>query len=490
MRMTVEAARQWVLTNLPLVVFSTFYFLTTVLVNILYAVGVGRDWPANFVPNFSWSHFTVEFGALYWILLLSPFVALPLIAIPTAKVARPGADWLGSFLAEFQKLPYTVLCLLLYAYVSFEFWHDGAVAKLLGAGSGAMDQVRERFALQAEIGFPTQVALLSLLQFFAIYATVKAMRQRDWFWRFAALLQVIAMVTALILLNMKWPVILFIITLGVVVFATARRFAILSTIAVMFCAVVVYLLISVALLRMGPPEPIPRPIPTPARAAVQSTIPAPTRSARAEPATGNSETASAVSVRQRAPKASVSVAAPAPAALPYVVHLASAAKDNVGTLAIVLLNRMGDEVPFYYDTFTTKGPFCGTFFDWFFHAPGMTCRPSTYIYTEMFHDDFAGDGTAPAAFHIYEYAREGWPGVAVALVLGGIFLGAFMALRGPARESDIAATVFVMGAPVAYTLSQLPLEGAIIYANGIVWWGGVLILNSLALTAYRKRPSP
>jgi len=467
--------------NLPLWTFSVFYFLTTVLVNILYAIGIGREWPANFVPNFSWSHFTVSFGPLYWILLLCPFVVLPLVAIPTAKTAGPVANRLASLLTEFQKLPFAILCILLYGYVAFELWRGGAVAKLFSAGD-AMDQVRARFALQAEIGFPTQVALLALLQFFAIYACVKAMRQKDLFWRLAAIIHVVAMLAFLVLLNMKWPVILFIITLGVVVFVTAKRAVIISTIAVMICAAAVYLLISAALLKM---EPSPTAVAATMVPSPVLHVPPPVAANPAAPHSLAHSPPAVSTPKPPSPSAAPSVAPPSFGE--DAIRLISAAKDNVGMLTVVLLNRMGDEVPFYYDTFTTKGAFCGTFFDWFFHTPGLKCRPSLYIYTEMFHDDFAGEGTSPAAFQIYEYSREGWAGVAVALLLGGLFFGAFMALRPTAEKSDIVAAIFVMGAPAAYALSQLPIEGAIIYANGIAWWGAVVVLNALVAAAYRRR---
>lgn len=463
----IEQARELAVRNLPLVVFGVFYFLTSVLVNILYAVGIGRDWPREFILDFSWSDFSSPFGLAFWILVLCPFAALPVIALPATRMLRPLARWASPFIAEFPKLPYAILCSLLYAYVAYTFAHVGA-AEMFVAGKGAVDAVVKRFALQAAIGFHTRVIILSLLYFLAIYASVKAIRRPDRFWKVAAILEIAAMLVCLVLLNMKWPVILFILTLGFAVFVTVRRFVVLKTSAVMLCGIATYFVISVVILHAVPPPPV-------------ANVSQPVQQAQKVRAAFHAE-----NVTTPAANADATPQVRQHVARSYVERVAIALANKADDLTVVALSRMGMAIPYYYDIFTAKGPFCGSFFDWALHTSDLNCRPSLYIYNEMFHDRFKGKGTAPAAFQIYEYAREGWPGVFVSLLIAGLLFGAFMSLRGPAKESDMIAAIFIMGAPVAYTLSQLPIEGAIIYDNGIVWWGALVILNALLVLAARK----
>jgi hypothetical protein len=93
---------------------------------------------------------------------------------------------------------------------------------------------------------------LSLLVFISVYAAVSVVRRGGWFWNLFLVWHVVALSLCLVLLNMKWPVVLFIITLGLCPLLMSQRMAILKSASVMLAGAATYLMISVVLLRLVP----------------------------------------------------------------------------------------------------------------------------------------------------------------------------------------------------------------------------------------------
>lgn len=452
-----QRIRKNLIAHMPLYVLLGFYFLTTVLANLIYLTSWGRNWPAISMPDFSWQNFRVTFGFGYWALLLLPFFLVPPVALIARRLLKPKASIIAPFVADISKPTYLILSITLYSYVFFALSRSDALTKMVAAGT-AMDAVRNRFELQKALGFGPRMVLLSLLTFLAMYACVKAVRTSQWFWRIALACYALVQIPCLILLNMKWPVVIFIIGLGLAVLTTARRFPILKSIGIMACGVIVYFLISTVVLRIVP-------VPTIEQPATQE-------------------------LHNVAPMPKVNFDS-----YGYIGKVAGAAATNITALSVVALNRMGMIVPFYYDTFTVEKAACGSFVDWALHTNGLKCRPSLMVYAKMFgNDGFAQRGTAPASFQIYEYAREGWFGAILALILGGIFIGAFLSLRDVAQGSDMIATIFAMGGLFAYFMTQLPLEAPLMYDHGVGWWGLIVAANSslvwaIKLQQARKLPA-
>lgn len=463
--------------NLPVYVFVGLYFLTTVAGNLAYLTPWGEDWPARSIVDFSWSRFSVSFGAAYWALLLMPIVLAPLVALAVRAVAAPLVERVATAtIRELPPVPYALLCLVLYSYVFVALGNAQALERMTSATDAIM-AVQARFDVLADLGYWPQVAMESLLVFLSIYAVVRASMGGGRFWTVAAIVNVILLSIALVLLNMKWPVVIFVLLLGFCVFTVSKRHRVLKSAAIVASGIFVYLFISVSLLRLVPATEPAEPQNQIAKTETGSTPPASQGPISTIPTPAPAIVSSTPSPAQASP------ASPGPAPLEqdidisvdYAANAMTAAAVAAPKLAIIALNRMAMATPYFYDRFTTQGPICGTILSRIKRQPSP-CQPSLYIYTEMFgKDGFEGIGTAPAAVNISGYALNGWFGAVTETVLAGIILGLFLALYklGQTRPSIMAA--FVMGAYAAYFMTQLPIEAAIIYPHGILWWAALLL---------------
>ncbi len=414
---------------LPIAVCISAYFFTTVLGNIIYLFSFGRDLPMRSMPYFSWTQFHQTFGPGYWLLLLCPLVVTPPLSWFFAKFFRPIVGHAETLIPEFSRTLFIWMNTACLIYVAYSLYHADALDKLF-AGKDSIDAVRYRFDLQRELGLVPRFVLMSTLQFLSVYATIKALRSKERFWITSAAINVALMSTFFVLMNMKWPLVLFEITLAAAAFVCVPKRYVLASTLVFAISIATYFAVSFALLR------------TPATEAARSNT---TQTAR--------------------PNA------------------------DVISLAVVAINRMAMATPFYYDIFTTDGPACGSFFDRVVFRKPDSCHPSIFVYSKMFPDDgFNGRGTAPASHQIYEYARSGWTGAVIALVLGSIVLGFYTACYF-ARDRDTFATVFVMGVPAAYLLTQLPVEAVLISEAGAAWWVLLIGINAVMKLAGRQTTS-
>jgi hypothetical protein len=424
--------------NLPIYVFVSAYFLTAVLANLLFITPIGADWPDQLIADFDWSAYDKP-G--FWFLLLFPLVLVPALALLSQRVFRWPTNLLSGFVADFSKPAYIVLCGAMYAYVAYSLYSADALALLI-SGDDAIGAVKARFSILAVLGYWPMMVMLSPLVFMAVYSAVSFSRQGGWFWGFVAAWNVVALSWCLILLNMKWPVVLFIATLGLAVLVASKRFTIVKGAAIMIAGAAVYLIISVVLLRL---------VPLPAEAPSQPIVSRP------------SDT-----VQQKAE---------------YAAEIIDKAKSS--SLIARGLSRMAVPVPYYYEVFTENGPVCGTLWDRLLRLTNP-CQPSTYVYEQMYgRDGFEGQATAVAAVHIYGYALGGWPISLLELVLASIVIGAFLALWPATQNSAMLTTVFVMGGYTSYFWTQLPFEAALIYPHGAAWWA--LLVAACSIPSLAKR---
>ena len=351
--------RQRITPALPILIFLFAYFFTTVLGNILYTLPLGRKFPTRSMPEFTWEQFHQPLDARFWLLVLCPLLVTPVGAYLVARFSKPAITGMSAVVPEFSRQFFVAVNAACLLFVGFHLYDANALGKLL-AGKDALDAVRYRFDLLGEIGRAPRFVLMSILQFLSCYAMVKAIRSRKAFWVASAIINIVFVSAFFILLNMKWPIVLFQITLASVAFiCVPRRYIVVSSL-IFAGSILTYFTVSVALLR------IPLDI---------SAVPPP----------------------------SIEKYEPGPRKVPPPAH---ATDQVVNDLVIVAINRMAMAVPFYYDTFTSDGPVCGSFLDKVVLRKPEACHPSIYIYSKMFPDDrINGRGTAPAAHQIYEIRR-------------------------------------------------------------------------------------
>jgi hypothetical protein len=140
------------------------------------------------------------------------------------------------------------------------------------------------------------------------------------------------------------------------------------------------------------------------------------------------------------------------------------------TLLVGAVNRMAVGYPFYYQVFTEQGPICGTVLDRIQRKPSA-CHPSILISQKIAGDNPLGDGiTQPAPVHVSGYALGGWPSALIALAIASMVIGVFTCLPFGAHANATVRTMTIMGGLAGYYFSQLPVEGAIMYDHGIIWW--------------------
>ena len=439
-----DPLRSWISKNLQTVTFLGAYFVTTVLGNLIFATPLaerslqGSGSPEGFLR---FPH-TFTFG--FWALLLCPFVLTPLLVVATRRVSARWIDRVSQILPEFTWPAYVTITAACVGFVIYRFWLAD-VATLFSSGVDAGSSVEARFTIRERIGYITFVPLQALLPFLTIYALIRWMNSRELFWAVSSVLGVVVLSVLLIMINMKWPVLLFYIGLVLAIFVYSRRRAYLRTAIGALFLFVAFMLVSTFVWRLVPPPELSQPAPPSKGGPAIAGADAPAKPAPSDPATQAAGALSQASER--------------------VVATGEAARLNAPTILVVALNRMALSYPYYYQIITEEGAVCGGILAQARRNP--SCRPSTLIYERIHRDSFANRGTSPMAVHISGYALGGWPTAMLALVAGSLILGLFAAV--PLDKGSAGGTVAILGALAGYHLSQIPGEGVVFYEHGLIW---------------------
>jgi hypothetical protein len=464
--------REKILPGIPLYIFLFSYLATTALGNLLYIFPFGESFPTINIRGFSWSNFHSSLGFEFWLLILLPFMFAP-IAIIIRNLATPVAEWIEPAVPEISKIAYLIILAGMYTYAIHALYSVHAISKFLSAGQAA-DVVENRFALLDDLGFRPQMVLKSLLVFLSLYAAARAAREHKLFWYIATILNTIVLTTCLILLNMKWPAVMFILTLGVCTFVLSERHSLAKALCIVAIGIIVYLSLAVVLLRWFPPEhgSISS---TTTEVLVQNPKPDIFATPPDTPSTSRTPDTESPTSLESVPKAAKELPIKTEAPVKLDLSLAKSTLGGIYSFAprilISSLNRMAIAAPYYFDFGNQDGKNCAPELSRLWIKRDRTCEPTTNIYTQMFgHDGFEGRGTAPAAVNLYGYALAGWPGAIASTLLATIILGLFLSLWTRVSRNALFAAAFIMGAYTAYFFSQLPWEGPIIYDHGMIWW--------------------
>lgn len=423
--------RCWAASNLAPIIFLSAYFFTIVLGNVLYNSAYGH----SFLSRFPYTARILEFETLFkpgfWALLLVPFVVTPIIVFFVKRTCSAQLYRIADIIPEIRKIDFILLNVICVGLVLFAMFRADAFV-LFSSGRDAISSVEARFQIRSQMGFMPLIVLMSVLHFLSIYSFVRWMRGPDTYWRVVSICSAAFMTVFLVLLNMKWPVLIYYSGLVLAIFVYARKWVYPKTIAGAVLLIVFYLLISSFVFRLAPVE--------------VSSVP----------------TTTEMSIEELSGD---------------VGGVAGAAFENAPMLLFAVVNRMAIIYPYYYELFSTEGAVCGGVFAQM--KFGQPCRPSTYVYTYIFgNDGFEGRGTSPAPVHVSGYALGGWWVALFALLAASVILGLFASL-----PLDLSATVgafVITGAVAGYHFSQLPGEGPLLYDHGVVWSMLVVLAYSLS----------
>ena len=439
-----DPLRAWISKNLQTVTFLGAYFVTTVVGNLIFATPLaerslqGSGSPEGFLR---FPH-TFTFG--FWTLLLCPFVLTPALVVATRRVSASWIDRASQILPEFTRPAYVTMTAACFGFVIYKFWLAD-VATLFSSGADAGSSVEARFTIRERIGYITFVPLQALLPFLTIYALIRWIQSRELFWAVCNVLGILLLSVLLIMINMKWPVLLFYIGLVLAVFVYSRKRAYLKTAIGALFLFVAFMLVSTFVWRLVPPPQISQPPPPATSGSVIAGDPSSAKPPASDPATHATDVISHASER--------------------AVATGEAARRNAPTILVVALNRMAIAYPYYYQIITEEGAVCGGIVVQARRNP--PCRPSTLIYQRIHRDSFANRGTSPVAVHISGYALGGWPTAMLALVAGSLILGLFAAV--PLDKGATTGALTILGALAGYHLSQIPGEGVVFYEHGLIW---------------------
>lgn len=402
--------------NFALAVFLCAYFSFTVAGNVIFMFPGGGSIGRYAIADFSLENFNTAKSAGYITLLLMPFAVVPIIALGFRRIAGKHVRRIALKLPHrLQPIDHISLSLVAYGYVIYAFIEADAIG-LFTSGSDVVSMVNARFALNSRVGFGAMAVLKSVLFFLSCYAIVCASIYKTKFWIVSSAANFVLMTGLLVLLNMKWPLLIFYISAALIVISFSPNFPVfraISTLAVVFTA---YIMISFALLKL--------PLPSTGSSAFNRGI--------------------------------------------------NALTENSNVLLATILSRMAQPYPYYYETFSVEGPVCGTLGDRIQRRTNP-CQPSNLIYQKMFgpSDPNSLRGTAPQAVHIYGYALGGWMPALIELTLASVAIGVFISI--PATTAMLSTLVF-LGGLSGYYFSQLPFEAAIIYDHGLLWWALLLLI--------------
>jgi hypothetical protein len=427
---------------LPALAFLTAYFLTVVLGNAMFSTPVGMwalttlDYPIDALL------FPETFTLGFWMLLLMPFVVTPPLVWLAQRVMMSGPPQrLFKLIPEIGRPEFACAITVLIVYLGYSFW-KADVLGLFGAGASFSTSVESRFAIRDALGNWPIIALHSVLWFLSLYAFIRTLRERKAFWAVAFLVTFIVVSSLLLMLNMKWPVLLYLVALLLAFMCFSGRRAILVVAGLATTVIVLYMAVSVIVLRIDLDDESAK------LAAQQATI------------------------MKEDPSAS----------FPPVQTRDEALAKWAAVLFLSPFSRMAIPYPYYYHIFTEQGPICGTYLD----RGARPCEPTNVVYSSIFpaDEEFAGRGTSPAAVHISAYARGGWAPAIVTLVIASLIIGAFCGL--PLDASSTIRAVFITGAIVGYHYSQIPIDGPIRYDHGVMYSFSALAVL-LVVTSFRRR---
>ncbi len=443
----IDRFRNGIIAYLPSLAFLLTYFVTVVIGNLIYTTPSVRTVLSETGTSDRFLSFPETFSFGFWLLLFLPFLlTLPVVMITRRFMTIP-IERLAAFVPEFSYVDFILVTAITLGVALYAYWKND-IYTLFFSGNDFVSSVMARFSILERLGFVNMTVVQALLPYLAYYAIIRAIKETRTTWRVTAIMLSIIEALLLAMLNMKWPVLLFIAGIVLCIFLHTRHHPFLKGFSGLIVLLLFYGLVSFFVFRvhLNTSEVPPKPV------ATQNVSSSPPSPATAIPTAG---------------KPSVSLQSPiqnGPRPTLYGVTV---------KLFYLAVNRMAAGFPYYYHTFTSQGAVCGGILEQLHRPP--PCRPSNYIYSEFAPNDGMGNkGTVPEGVHIMAYALGGWPLAVIGTVMASFILGLFMTL--PRNRNASIDTFYVIGALTGYHFSQASAEDALFYQHGLLWTSLLLLL--------------
>ncbi|WP_313387468.1 hypothetical protein [Achromobacter aegrifaciens] len=249
-----DVLHHWIIKNMAPIIFLAAFFLTIVMGNLLFATDFGHEQLAR-IPHYAVIYdFPTIFTPLYWLLLLLPFfIAPPIIILVRRTLESPIHRWCAK-IPEIRPLDYTVFTVIALCHVGYSLSQANAFS-LYGTGVDPVSSVEIRFQILSGLRFWTMAVLMSILPYLAVYALIRWIRRSGIFWVFATITVVSIVSVYMILLNMKWPFLVFAAALILTIFAYSKTYPYIKVSAGTVVLFATYLIISTHVFRLADPVP-------------------------------------------------------------------------------------------------------------------------------------------------------------------------------------------------------------------------------------------
>ena len=123
---------------------------------------------------------------------------------------------------------YLAVVLICFSYVIYRFW-QADVARLFTSGANMASSIEARFTIRERIGFLTFVPLQALLPYpHVVCRHPRGCRRDSCSGSSAACVEFFVLTVLLVMTNMKWPLLLFYVSLVLAIFVYGRQRAYLK----------------------------------------------------------------------------------------------------------------------------------------------------------------------------------------------------------------------------------------------------------------------
>ncbi|WP_212625052.1 hypothetical protein [Pseudomonas sp. PP3] len=456
---SINGFRGYFCRNLQPICFLVAYFVLVVLGNLIYASPFGL----RAIEAFGYPVATLKLNHIftlgYWVLLFMPFVVTPMIVFLVKKTSVNLVECFAKKIPEMTKAWLIVLFSLSCIFVLSNFYKCG-VFEIFQSGKDSVSSVEARFEIRERLHFGVFIVIQAIVPYLSYVAVTNLSKKGGAFWYVFSLVSILIASSFFVMINMKWPVVLYYVGVVLTIFVHTEKYAYTKAVVGGLIVIATYLLISTVVFRLAP-EPMDNSV---------STASAIHEKAHIDQHQAGSQEAKPpkLIVTEIVPKAIQPGGTNLAVSAERAAVVSEAAISATPMLMMHLLSRMSIVVPYYYQEFTDHPSACGGILAQ--ARPGPVCRPSTYIYNKLFvssNDQFIGLGTSPAAVHITGYAVGGWTVAIFALLCASVILGVLSCI--PVNASSTVSAFGIVGALAGYHFSQIPGEGVIFYEHGLFW---------------------